>query len=234
MPALGDVRRQGARDDPPRQRPTYDEMAGVLVAQLQDRGVRRSARRMRRCWAEVATLRAEVARLRGDDDAAPGGAGPDAAAPPPPRTRPPAWVKANVIVRERHRPRQPRVPVPGRRREVPDRIIVHAPTACPVCAAPAGAGAAGGTAPSDRSAPGAGRGHGAPGAGADVPALWDAQRGTMSDLSEQVGGQRRVAWPVVAWVATRRTTLRLPLAQGLVAVAPGARLGAAAVGGRVE
>ena len=38
-------------------------------------------------------------------------------------------------------------------------------------------------------------------------------RGTMPDLSAQVGTQRRVAWPVAAWVATLRTTLRLPLAQ---------------------
>jgi transposase len=194
-------------------RPTDDELA-ALVAQLQDQVQALSAENAA-LRAEVATLRAEVALLRGDDDAARDGAGSHAAAEaaPPPRKRPPAWVKANVLVRERHRPRLPRAPVPGRRRAVPDRIVLHAPAVCPACAAPLGRGRLVGR----RQV-------------IDLPPVraeivehrvlertcrqcGTRSRGTMPDLGEQVGAQRRVAWSVVAWVATLRTRLRLPLAQ---------------------
>ena len=81
--------------------------------------------------AENARLRAEVTDLRGDAPPASG-----AAPPVPRRKRPPAWAKANVVVVARHRPRNRREPVPGRRREAPDHIVLHAPTVCPACAAP--------------------------------------------------------------------------------------------------
>jgi hypothetical protein len=160
--------------------------------------------------AENGRLRAEVAALRGDDGPRAGGVAPGAA---PPRKRPPRWARANVVVRDRHRPRQARAPVPGRRRAIPDRIIVHAPTVCPHCAAPLARGRLVGR----RQV-------------LDLPPVraevvehrvlertcrrcGTRCRGVMPDLGEQVGAQRRVAWPVVAWVATLRTTLRLPLAQ---------------------
>ena len=160
--------------------------------------------------AENARLRAEVAALRGEEPRPTDDRGTPGAAP---RTRPPRWAKANVVVVARHRPRRPRAPVSGRRREVPDRIIVHAPAVCPACAAPLGRGRLVGR----RQV-------------IDLPPVraeivehrvlertcrrcGTRCRGTLPDLGEQVGAQRRVAWPVVAWVATLRTTLRLPLAQ---------------------
>jgi transposase len=163
--------------------------------------------------AENARLRAEVAALRGDD-APPGGIPAASGEPPvPSRKHAPPWVKANVIVMARHRPRRARAPVPGRRREVPDRIVVHAPTHCPACAAPLDRGRVVGR----RQV-------------LDLPPVRAEVvehrvlertcrqcgarcRGVMPDLGEQVGAQRRVAWPVAAWVATLRTKLRLPLAQ---------------------
>lgn len=195
-----------------RQRPTYDELATLVTQLPAELAALRTENAALR--AEVATLRAEVAALRGDDDAATGGAGTGAAAATPPsRKRPPAWVKANVVVVARQRPRHARAPVPGRRREVPDRIIMHAPTLCPACAAPLARGR------------GVGRRQ-----VIDLPPIRAEvvehrvlertcrrcglrSRGTMPDLSEQVGAQRRVAWPVAAWVAMLRTKLRLPVAQ---------------------
>ena len=185
--------------------PSYDELT-ALVAQLQAE--------VNALRAENAALRAEVALLRGDDDAATEGTGSAAAAPrPTPRKRPPAWAKANVVVVTQQRPRQPRAAVPGRRREAPDRIVRHAPTICPVCAAPLDRGRLVGR----RQV-------------IDLPPVHAEViehrvlertcrrcgarcRGVLPDLGEQVGAQRRVAWPVVAWVATLRTRLRLPLAQ---------------------
>ena len=182
--------------------PTYDELV-ALVAQLQAE--------VRALRAENATLRADLAALRGDDGADGPGAG--TASPAPARKRPPAWAKANVIVRERHRPRQPRAPVPGRRRDIPGRIVLHAPAVCPACAAPLARGRVVGR----RQV-------------IDLPPVraeivehrvlertcrqcGTRCRGVMPDLGEEVGDHRRVAWPVVAWVATLRTKLRLPLAQ---------------------
>ena len=184
-------------------RPTYDELV-TLVAQLQAE--------LAALRAANAALRAEVAALRGD--APPDETGADVATmPPSARQRPPAWVKANVIVRERQRPRQPRAPVPGRRREAPDRIVRHAPDVCPVCAAPLARGRVVGRRPV-----------------IDLP-LVRAEvvehrvlertcrqcgarcRGVLPNRGEQVGEHRRVGWSVVAWVATLRAKLRLPLAQ---------------------
>ena len=185
-----------------RTRPTYDELA-TLVEQLQAQ--------VQALSAENAALRAEVAALRGDDDAAAGGTGTGVATAPPAR-RPPRWAKANVVVVERRRPRRARAPVSGRRRERPDRVVVHAPAVCPACAAPLGRGRLVGR----RQV-------------IELPPVRAAvvehrvvertcrrcgvrSRGTMSDLGEQVGAHRRVGWPVAAWVATVRTKLRLPLA----------------------
>jgi hypothetical protein len=204
--------------------PTYDELV-TLVAQLQAQ--------VQTLSAENAALRIEVALLRGDDDAAAGGAARGEAAAPAARKRPPPWAKANVIVRERRRPRKPRTPVPGRRRETPDRIIVHAPTHCPACAAPLARGRVVGR----RQV-------------IDLPPVRAAVvehrvlertcrrcgarcRGALPDLGEQVGAHRRVAWPVVAWVATLRAKLRLPLAQlqWLLARGWGVRLSAGELSG---
>ena len=183
------------------QQPTYDELA-TLVAQLQ------SALEVLR--AENAALRAEVAALRGedplpsDDRSKPAGA---------PRQRPLRWAKANVGVVAQHRPRRSRAAVPGRRREVPDRIVLHAAALCPDCGAPLARGRVVGR----RQV-------------IDLPPVraeivehrvlertcrrcGARCRGAMPDFGEQVGGQRRVAWSVAAWVATLRTKLRLPLAQ---------------------
>jgi transposase len=179
--------------------PTYDELL----------------RRVAALEAEVIRLRAELAAVRGEDDPPlpAGSAGVTAAAPTGPRKRPPGWVKANVVVVARHRPRAPRAPVPGRRRETPDRIVIHAPTVCPDC----GQGLAGGRLVGRRQV-------------LDLPPVkvevvahqvrerrcrccgW-VGRGTMPDLGAEVGGHRRIGWGVAAWVATLRTKLRLPLVQ---------------------
>lgn len=161
--------------------------------------------------AENARLRAEVAVLRGDESPGCGAAPGEAAAPP--RRRPPRWAKANVVVVARQRPRQPRAPAPGRRREVPGRIVWHAPDVCPACAAPLARGRLVGrrqviAVPPVRAA-------------VVEPRVLERtcrrcgtrSRGALPALGEQVGAQRRVAWPVAAWVATLRPTRRLPLAQ---------------------
>lgn len=188
-------------------------MAGS-AAQRTDDGLLALVRELRDRVAaletENARLRAEVAALRGDDLLATGaGAG---AAGAPSRKRPPRWAKANVVVVARCRPRQRRAPVPGRRRDVPERIVLHAPAVCPDCAAPLGRGRLVGR----RQV-------------IDLPPIRAEVvehrilertcrrcgarcRGTIPDLGEQVGAHRRVAWPVAAWVAVLRTKLRLPLA----------------------
>ena len=162
-----------------------------------------------------AAPRADVAALQGPDGAGGGGAGPGTgtAASPLPRKRPPAWVKANVVVVARHRPRRRRDPAPGRRRDVPDRIVVHAPSVCPACAAPLDRGRL----VRRRQV-------------IDLPPVraevvdhrllertcrrcGTRCRRAMPDSGETVGGQRRVPWPVAACVAALRTKLRLPLAQ---------------------
>lgn len=180
-------------------RPTYEELLARLAA----------------LEAEDARLRAELAALHGEG-APPSGAGAAAPAPDPPppaRRRPPGWVKANVVVLARRRPRTPRPPAPGRRREVPDRIVVHAPAVCPDC----GQALRGGRLVGRRQV-------------VDLPPVraevvehqarqrrcrgcgW-VGRGAMPDLGAQVGPHRRFGWGVAAWAATLRTKLRLPLRQ---------------------
>jgi transposase len=181
-------------------RPTYEELL-ARVAALE---------------AEVARLRAELAAARGGDEPPPGadgtGAVPEATAPAA-RKRPPGWAKANVVVVARHRPRKPRAPVPGRRREVPDRVVVHAPDACGGC----GAALGGGRLVGRRQV-------------VDLPPVraevvehqarertcrccgW-VGRGTLPDLGAQAGPHRRFGWGVAAWAATLRTKLRLPVRQ---------------------
>jgi transposase len=183
-----------------RTQPTYTELL-ARVAALE---------------AEIARLRAELAVLRGDDDPPPstGAAAPAPAAPAPTaRKRPPGWVKANVVIVARRRPRKPRAPVPGRRRDVPDRIVVHAPTTCPDC----GHGLAGGRLVGRRQVVDL------PPARAEIvehqlrerrcPCCGWVGRGAMPDLGAQAGPHRRFGWGVAAWVATLRTKLRLPLEQ---------------------
>jgi transposase len=184
-------------------RPTYEELA-ALVGELRDR--------LAELEAENARLRAEVARLRGEEE--PPAAGSAAAAAPPGAKRGrPAGIKANVVRLARHRPRQPRTPVPGRRRDVPDRIVVHAPTVCGGC----GSALAGGRLVGRRQV-------------IEVPPVratvvehqvrerrcrccgWIG-RGEVPDLGAQAGPHRRIGWSVAALVATLRTKLRLPLRQ---------------------
>src|SRR5689334_21064697 len=101
-------------------RPTSEELA-ALVGELRDR--------VAALEAENARLRAEVAAARGDDEPPPdqGGASPAVSSPASAKKQRPAGIKANVVRLARHCPRKPRAPVPGRRRDVPDRIVVHAP-----------------------------------------------------------------------------------------------------------
>jgi transposase len=178
--------------------PTVAELL-LLVGELRER--------IAALEAENARLRAEVTDLRGDTPPASG-----AAPPVPRRKRPPAWAKANVVVVARHRPRKRREPVPGRRREAPDHIVLHAPTVCPACAALLDRGRLVGrrqlielppvraTVVEHRVLERTCRRCGV------------RSRGTMPDLGDQVGDHRRAGWSVAAWVATLRTKLRLPLA----------------------
>ena len=106
-------------------RPTFDELV-TLVGELRDR--------IAVLEAENARLRAEVAAVRGPDGPPPTGTAPvPVASAPPAAGKRPLGIKANVVMVARRCRRATRVPVPGRRREVPDRIVVHAPTICPCC-----------------------------------------------------------------------------------------------------
>jgi transposase len=186
-------------------RPGYDELAGQVAA------LREQVRALK---AELARLRAENGRLRGEAAAAPdaSAAEPTAAASRG-RTSPPRWAKANVVRVQVRRPRRRRRPVPGRRRAVPDRQIVHALSHCPHCATALRRGRVVRRrqvieAPMPRAQVVAHvvlERHCA-GCGARC-------RGTMPDLSAAVGAQRRVSWRVAALVAVLRTKLRLPIAQ---------------------
>lgn len=186
--------------------PSYEELAGQVAA------LREQVRALK---AELHRLRVEHARLRGAGPARGDEAAEDEGAAVPPRGRkaPPRWAKANVVRVRVRRPRKPRVPVSGRRREVPDRIVVHAPTVCPGCARVLRRGRV----VSRRQI-------------IELPATPVAVvehvvlertcrhggtrcRGERPDLGEQVGTHRRVSWPVVALVAVLRTKLRLPIAQ---------------------
>jgi hypothetical protein len=112
---------------------TYDALA-TLVAELRDR--------VAALEAENAQLRADLAIARGDAGPPPNlsGASPVVSSPTSTKKPRPAGIKANVVRVARHRPRKPRAPVPGRRRDVPDRIVVHAPTVCGGCGAALGGG----------------------------------------------------------------------------------------------
>jgi transposase len=184
-------------------RPGYDELAGQVAA------LREQVRALK---AELARLRAENARLRGETSAGPE----DAAGEPVAvrgRTSPPRWAKAHVVRVRRARPRRPRTPVPGRRREPPDRRIVYAPTQCPHCATLLRRGRVVRRRQVielpltpvevvehvvlERRCPGCGA----------------RCQGPMPDLSAEVGAHRRVSWRVAALVVLLRTKLRLPVAQ---------------------
>jgi hypothetical protein len=186
-------------------RPGYDELAGQVAA------LREQVRALK---AELHRLRSENARLRGERPPVPDADAEDvAAAVPRGRKTPPRWAKANVVRVPMRRPRRPRAPVPGRRREVPDRIVLHAPAVCPACATPLGRGRV----VSRRQV-------------IDLPpvraeivehrvlerrcaACGTRCRGALPDLSEQMGAHRRVSWRVAALVAVLRTKLRLPITQ---------------------
>jgi len=185
-------------------RPGYDELA-AQVAEL--RAVVRALK------AENGRLRAELAARRGEAAGAVEPSDPPPAADAPKRKSPPRWAKANVVRVTHHRPRRSRGPGPGRRRAVPDRRILHAPSHCPSCAAVLTRGRVVGrrqviTLPPVR---------------AEVVEhvvlarrcrqCGHVCRGMMPDLSAAVGPGRRVGWSVVALAAVLRTKLRLPLAQ---------------------
>lgn len=212
-------------------RPTYEELA-ALVAELRER--------VAALEAENARLRAEVAALRGEDaPSSAGGGGTEAAPPPAPpgaKKRPSAGFRANVVVVERHRPRKPRAPVPGRRRDVPDRVVVHAPGTCGGC----GTTLSGGRLVGRRQV-------------IDLPPVraeivehqarerrcrrcgW-VGRGALPDLGAQTGARRRFGWGVAAWAAALRTKLRLPLrqVQWLLDRAFGVRLSVGALSGLLD
>src|SRR5689334_7120901 len=102
-------------------RPGYDELAGQVAA------LREQVRALK---AEISRLRMENARLRGEEAEGTGeteDADVASVSAPRGRTSPPRWAKANVVRVSVRRPRKRRSPVPGRRRETPDRRIVHAP-----------------------------------------------------------------------------------------------------------
>ena len=185
--------------------PSYEELAGQVAA------LREQVCALK---AELSRLRAENARLRGEVPAEPAGAvGERAEAGPRGRKSPPRWAKANVVRVAVKRPRTPRAPVPGRRREVPDRRMVYALDHCPHCATALRRGRVVRrrqvielpVAPVEvvehvvleRRCPNCGA----------------HCRGVMPDLEAQVGAHRRVSWRVGALVAVLRTKLRLPLAQ---------------------
>jgi transposase len=204
-------------------RPTYEELL-ARVAALE---------------AENARLRAEVAALRGEGGPPAAGGGAEAAPPPAApgaKKRPAAGFKANVVVVERRRPRKPRAPVPGRRRDAPDRVVVHAPAVCGGC----GAALAGGRLVGRRQI-------------VDLPPVraevvehrarertcrrcgW-VGRGHLPDLGSQAGPHRRLGWGVAAWAAALRTKLRLPLRQlqWLLERAFGVRVSVGALSGLLD
>ncbi|MDQ3694799.1 MAG: IS66 family transposase [Chloroflexota bacterium] len=178
-----------------------------LVGELRDR--------IAALEAENARLRAALAALRGTDAPPPAGAttAPQTSVPATARRRPPPGVKANVVILARRCRRTPRSPVPGRRRDVPDRVVVHAPTVCPHCGDVLRRGRLVGRRqiielPPVRAevAEHQVRERRCRGCG------W-AGRGALPDLTDHAGPHRRVGWGVAALVATLRTKLRLPLAQ---------------------
>ena len=203
-------------------RPTYEELLARIAA----------------LEAEIDRLRADLAAARGEDEppATGGGEVVAATAPVPTKKGRPAGVKANVVRLVRHRPRRPRAPVPGRRREVADRVVVHAPAVCGGC----GAALTGGRLVGRRQV-------------VEVPPVkaevvehqarerrcrccgW-VGRGELPDLGAQAGRHRRLGWSVAAWAAALRTELRLPLrqVQWLLDRAFGVRLSTGALSGLLD
>ena len=210
-------------------RPTDEELA-ALVVELRDR--------VAALEAENARLRADLARLRGEDGEPPvgGTAAAASAAPTGAKKGRAAGFRANTVVVARHRPRRPRAPVPGRRREVPDRIVVHAPAVCGGC----GAALAGGRLVGRRQVVEL------PPVKADVVEHqararrcrccgW-VGRGVLPDLGAQAGPHRRLGWSVAAWAAALRTKRRLPLRQlqWLLARLSGVRVSVGALSGLLD
>lgn len=166
-----------------------------------------------RLKAEIARLRAELAAARGEDVPAADELGSEIEeAPSSGRKAPPRWVKANVVVVARNKPRRAREPVPGWRRLVPDRQEIHAPSHCPGCANPLSRGRMVRQRQVIMLPP----------VRAEVVEHVVLQRrcgqcgmvcrGEMPDLGEEVGAGRRFGWAVAAQVVVLRTKLRLPLA----------------------
>jgi hypothetical protein len=185
--------------------PGYDELAAQVAA------LREQVRALK---AEVHRLRAENAWLRGAAPETASAGEPPAVAPPRGRKAPPRWAKANVVRVQVKRPRKRRAPVPGRRRETPDRRITYALDRCPHCAAALRRGRVVRRrqvielpVPPVEVVEHVVLERRCPGCGARC-------RGAMPDLSGQVGAHRRVSWRAAALVAVLRTKLRLPMAQG--------------------
>jgi len=189
----------GRRADPQR----VDELA-ALVADLRQRIVALTA--------ENARLRAELAAVRGGEEPPRGPAVVDTPLDAAPvRKTPPRWVKANVVVVAQRRPRRARQPVPGRPRAIADRQVAYAPTHCPRCASVLGRGRRVGSRQVIVLPP----------VRAEVVEhvvlerrcrrCGTVCRGTLPELSAEVGPGRRVGWSVAAQVAVLRTKLRLPL-----------------------
>lgn len=157
---------------------------------------------------ENARLRQELATLGGDGDDGTGTASGSA----PERNRPGSWGKANVVVVERHKPRQGRALVPGWHRQEPDRQVIHAIEVCTGC----GATLRRGEVVQRRQL------MVLPPVEVEVVEHVVLQRrcrqcgmvnrGQMPDLSDIVGVNRRFGWDIVAEVAVLRTKLRVPLA----------------------
>lgn len=163
--------------------------------------------------AENARLRAELAALRGAHEPGEAEEGGDTErAATMGRKGPPRWMKANVKVVARHKPRKARAAVPGRRRQEPDRQVIHAMEECARC----GNGLRRGEVVQRRQVVVL------PVVRAEVvehvvlarrcQQCGMVNRGAMPDLGEEVGAGRRLGWRVVAEVALLRTKLRLPLA----------------------
>lgn len=162
--------------------------------------------------SENARLRAELAALRGEEEPA----GEEEDQPDPVaaggRKAAPRWMKPNVVVVARSRVRRRREPVPGWRRQEPDRQVLHAVEACAGC----GSALRRGEVVRRRQVVVL------PPVRAEVvehvvlnrrcQQCGMVNRGEMPNLSEEAGPHRRLSWAIVAQVAVLRTKLRLPLA----------------------